>query len=140
MLAPNKGLKGINLGGQAGQFQRGNRSGIALSRYRPIGTERIGKDGYLERKINDDMPFHRRWRAVHLLVWEEANGPLPSGCAVSFRDGDKRNLALDNLQLVTRAELMKRNSYHQYGPEISKIIQLRGALARQINKRERNAA
>jgi len=50
------------------------------------------------------------------------------------------NLALDNLQLVTRAELMKRNSYHQYGPEISKIIQLRGALALQINKRERNAA
>ena len=135
----NKGLKGINLGGQAGQFQRGNRSGRALSRYKPIGFERLGKDGYLERKINDDMPFHRRWRAVHLLIWESVNGPLPSGCAVSFRDGNKLNLDLDNLQLVTRAELMARNSYHQYGPEISKLVQLRGALSRQINKRERNA-
>ena len=136
----NKGLKGINPGGEAGQFKRGNRSGLALSSYKPIGFERLGKDGYLERKINDDMPLYKRWRAVHLLIWEAANGPIPSGCAVSFRDGNKLNLALDNLQLVTRAELMKRNSYHQYGPEISKIIQLRGALALQINKRERNAA
>ena len=136
----NKGLKGLNLGGQAGQFQRGNRSGRALSRYKPIGFERLGKDGYLERKINDDMPFYKRWRAVHLLIWESANGPLPSGCAVSFRDGNKLNLALDNLQLVTRSELMARNSYHQFGPDIAKLIQLRGALARQINKRTRKAA
>ena len=36
---PNKGLKGINLGGEAGQFKRGNRSGLALSSYKPIGFE-----------------------------------------------------------------------------------------------------
>lgn len=135
----NKGLKGISQGGQASQFKPGNRSGIAPSRHKPIGFERLGKDGYLERKTNDDMPFYKRWRAVHLLIWEEANGPLPSGCAVSFLDGNKQNLALENLQLVTRAELMERNSYHQYGPEISKLVRLRGALSRQINKRERKS-
>ena len=136
----NKGLKGIHLGGQASQFKPGNRSGSALRRYKPIGFERLCKDGYLERKINDDRPSYKRWRAVHLLIWEEANGPLPSGHAVSFRDGNKQNLALENLQLVTRAELMARNTYHQYGPEISKLVQLRGALSRQINKRERKSS
>jgi hypothetical protein len=30
---------------------------------------------------------------------------------------------------------MRRNSYHQYGPEVAKAVQLRGAITRQINKR-----
>lgn len=118
------------------RFKKGNRSGRAVELYKPVGSERISKDGYLERKINEDMPFQRRWRAVHLIVWEEKNGPLPKGHAIVFRDGDKANLDLDNLELVTRADLMRRNSVHNHGPEIARIHQLKGAIQRQINKRK----
>ncbi len=136
-IAWNKGMKGLQIGGKATQFKPGHRGGKALERYQPIGTERISKDGYLERKINDDMPLQKRWRAVHLVLWEEANGPVPKGHAVVFKDGDKSNITLDNLELISRAELMRRNTYHRYGKEIAQAIQLKGAITRKINRMEK---
>lgn len=117
------------------RFKKGHRGGKAAQLYQPIGTERISKDGYLERKIHDGLPLQRRWRAVHLLVWEAANGPLPAGHAVCFRDGNKRNIALDNLELVSRADLMRRNTVHNLPKEVAINVQLLGALKRQLNKR-----
>jgi len=133
----NKGQKQPSTGRAIDtQFKPGNRSGKALEIYQPIGTERLSKDGYLERKIHDGWPLKRRWRAVHLLAWEAINGPLPAGHAVVFRDGNKRNIALDNLELVTRAELMRRNSVYRHGIEIAQLAMLRGKITKQINKRK----
>lgn len=132
----NKGMVGLAIGGQETQFKKGHRGGRAQQLYKPVGSERLSKDGYLERKINDDMPLQRRWRAVHLIEWEAVNGPLPTGHALTFKDGDKTHHALDNLELITRAELMRRNSCHQYGPEIAQLVQLRGTVTRQINRRK----
>lgn len=121
------------------QFKKGERHGRAAQVYQPIGSERISKDGYLQRKINNDMPFQQRWRGVHILLWEEHLGPLPPGFAVCFKNGDKTGIRIDNLALVSRSELMRRNSYHnRYPKEIARLIQLRGALVRTINRRTRN--
>ena len=121
------------------QFKPGTRHGWALSLWHPVGSLRIDADGYLQRKVNDDLPMHRRWRAEHLVIWEAAHGPLPAGHAVVFKDGNKQHVALDNLELVSRAELMRRNTCHRYGKEIAAVVQLKGAIARQINRRNRNA-
>jgi hypothetical protein len=120
------------------QFKPGHRGGKAAALYQPIGTERISKDGYRERKINDDMPLQRRWRAVHILTWEAVHGPLPQGHALVFRDGDKTNVAIGNLELISRADLMRRNTRHNLPKELSDLIQLRGALNRAINHRTKN--
>lgn len=135
----NAGIR-FHAGGrsQETQFRRGDRSGRATELHKPVGYERLSKDGYIERKINDDMPLHKRWRAVHLIEWEAANGPLPAGHAVTFRDGDKRNTALDNLELVSRADLMRRNTRHNLPPEINELISLRAALVRKINNRTKD--
>mgnify|MGYP000876581134 FL=1 len=129
----------FNAGGRSVEtrFQEGNLTGAAATRYRPIGSERVSKDGYLERKIHDGLPRQSRWRAVHILAWEAENGLLPTGHVVIFKDGNKRNLALDNLALASRAELMARNTCHRYGPEVSAVTQLRGAITRQLNKRKK---
>lgn len=134
----NKGTSYV-AGGRSAEtrFKPGTRQGKAADLYRPIGTERISKDGYLERKINDDMPFQKRWRAVHILNWEAANGPLPKGYALRFKDGDKTNVGIDNLELISRADLMRKNTIHQYPKEIAQLVQLRGAITRQINKQTR---
>lgn len=116
------------------QFQPGGRYGQALHNYKPIGSERISKDGYIQRKVNDDMPLQRRWRAVHILIWEAANGPLPAGHAVSFINGDKRDLRLENLRLVSRAEMMSRNTVHNLPPEVVEVVHLRGVLSRRVNR------
>jgi hypothetical protein len=120
------------------QFKPGRPPELARN-YLAIGSERISKDGYLERKISDDQRVApaQRWRAVHILLWEAANGPLPKSHAVVFKDGDKRHIAIDNLELVTRAELMRRNSVHRHGPEVAQLSRLRGVLVRAINRRSR---
>ena len=136
----NKGTN-YTAGGRSAEtrFKPGHRYGKARQLYKPIGTERINKDGYLERKINDDMPRQKRWRAVHIIEWEAINGPLPTGHALAFKDGDKTNRAPNNIELITRAELMRRNNIHNYPKEIAQLVQLRGAITRQINKRERKS-
>lgn len=134
----NKGLRrpGYAPGRMAQtQFKKGELTGRARQIVKPIGFERVSKDGYLERKINNDLPMQARWRAVHLIEWEAVNGPMPPGHALVFINGNKQDIRLDNLKLITRAELMQRNTYHRYGKEFARVIQLRGAVQRQINKR-----
>lgn len=136
----NKGLR--RPGWAAGrmretQFKPGSKPQTWVS----IGTEVRDPDGYLKRKVRDDAPrgFSRRnWKFVHVLMWEEHRGPVPSGHAVVFRNGDKTDIRIENLELVRRSDLMRRNSYHnRYPKEIGLAIQLRGALVRQINMRNR---
>ena len=73
---------------------------------------------------------------MHLILWESVHGPVPPSHAVAFRDGNKQHIALDNLELITRAELMRRNTIHNYPKEIAQLVQLRGAITRQINRKE----
>lgn len=139
---PNKGLrrKGYAPGRmRETQFKPGHRAGVAVRLYKPIGAERVSVDGYRERKVNDDMPLQARWRGVHLLVWEAAHGPVPKGHAVRFINGDKTDMRLDNLELLSRAALMARNTVHNYPPPVVQAIQLLGALNRKIRRRDRAA-
>ncbi|PZR37213.1 HNH endonuclease [Caulobacter segnis] len=85
------------------QFKKGDRTGRAALLYKPIGTERRHPDGYLERKINDDLPLQARWRAVHIINWEALNGPVPAGHCLKSVDGDKTNTDPSNWMLVERA-------------------------------------
>lgn len=129
----------------ATQFKAG-RPPQECRNYRPIGSLRLSKDGYLERKVTDDHPVPaRRWVGVHRLVWEQAHGPVPPGHAVVFKPGRRTTveaeITLDRLECITRAELMRRNSYHTtLPPEVARLVQLRGALHRKINNRLRKQA
>ena len=96
----NKGKKGIHLS-PATEFKPGNRP----VNYMPVGTERINTDGYAEIKIKDP----NKWKPKHRIIWEEANGPIPPGHVIIFADGDKSNIDLDNLLMVSRRELAIMN-------------------------------
>lgn len=96
------------------QFSKGERRGVATKLWKPVGTERIAKDGYLERKINDDLPLQNRWRAVHLIEWEAANGPIPEGHCLKCLDGDKRNTDPSNWECIPRALLPRLAGGNRY--------------------------
>lgn len=97
----NKGKKmPYNVNSARTQFKKGSRTGRANEVYKTIGTERLSKDGYLERKIHDGLPMQSRWRAVHLVNWEKLNGPLPKGMVLKCLDCDKRNTAPSNWEAV----------------------------------------
>ncbi len=104
----------------------------------PLGTERV-RGGYHERKVKMDGPPWQRWRFVHVLLYEEKFGPVPAGCLVTFRDGNPDHCTLDNLVVITQSQNMARHSAHLYGPELFRLMQLRGAITRQLNKRKKQA-
>lgn len=143
----NKGTKGVS--GQhpntkVTQFKKGSMSGAAQHNYVPIGSYRLSKDGYLEQKTNDDHPVPaRRWVGVHRLVWEAAHGPIPCGHVVCFLPGRRspelEKITLDALELVSRAELARRNHPRSRNPELAKLVQLKGAITRQVNRIAREA-
>ncbi len=130
----NKGLKGVTCGGKETQFKPGHRAGRAEALYQPIGAERISPDGYRQRKVNDDMPLHKRWRFVHLIMWEAAHGPVPRGHVVRFVNGDKADIRLDNLECISRRELMARNTVHNYPEALRQVIRLKATVTRKINE------
>ena len=115
---------------QRTQFRKGERRGVDVKLYKPIGTERVSPEGYIERKINDDMPLRGRWRAVHLIRWEEVNGPLPKGHCLKCLDGDKANTDPDNWQLIPRSLLPRLNggarkqhlAFDQAEPEVKPAL------------------
>ena len=88
-----EGEGGRHPNARATHFQKGQRQGVAVKLYKPIGTERMSKSGYLERKIHDGLPLQSRWRAVHLLNWAQVTGPLPKGHCLKGLDGDRLTLS-----------------------------------------------
>lgn len=130
------GFKKGHRHGRATRFKKGQRPHT----WKPIGTERINADGYRERKVTETGCPPRDWRPIHLLMWQEANGPVPDGHAVVFRNGDKTDIRLENLECITRAELMARNTVHNLPKPLAELVQLRGALTRKINEAERRVA
>lgn len=137
----NKGRKGINYEGmQATQFKPGQRSHTWV----PIGSYRINCDGALERKVRDvPGPNHLRWHPVARLVWEGAHGPVPKGHMVIFRPGMKtavlEQITLDKLELISRAENARRNHPRNRSPELAQLVQIKGAITRQVNRIRREA-
>ncbi|CAD5107198.1 HNH endonuclease signature motif containing protein [Zestomonas carbonaria] len=134
MVPWNKGLKGLQAGGRAKetQFKKGSKPHTWL----PIGSHRVSRDGYLQRKVSDTGYPPRDWVGVHILLWQEHHGPVPAGNCLCFKDGNKQNIALDNLELLTRAERMQRNTIHRYPPELKDAIRAVGKLKRTIKEAE----
>lgn len=131
MASWNKGKKGWQAGGRSAEtrFKPGNRPHTWV----PIGTEQI-RDGYLWRKVTDGHGRHD-WRQVHVMLWEQNNGPVPAGFILVFRDRNKQNIQLDNLELITRAENCRRNSVHRYPPELKQAIRRLKKLKRTIEEK-----
>ena len=94
--------------------------------------ERITRDGYIEVKTAEPNVFELK----HRLVWIEHNGEIPPGYNIQFKDGDKQNICIENLYMISRSEQMKtQNSmYARYPEDVQYLIKLKGVLNRQINK------
>lgn len=135
-----KGTTGLHPNCRRTQFKKGEMSGAAQHNYVPIGSYRVNKDGHLERKMTDDPAIvpARRWTPVYRLVWEAAHGPIPDGWIVRFKDGMKTaaldEITADRLECITKAENARRNHPARKSPELAKLLQLKGAITRQVNR------
>ena len=96
----NKGKKFPGTGNRT-TFRKGNVPANKMN----VGEDIITTDGYVKTKIAEP----NLWEYKHKLIWAEAHGPIPEKHSVIFADGDKLNLSIDNLLLVSRAELLMLN-------------------------------
>lgn len=104
--------------------------------HREVGSERINVDGYIEVKVAEP----NRWRVKHRVIWEQHNGEIPRGFNVQFKNHNPLDCRIENLYLISKAEQMRtENSYYaRYPKELQDVIRLKGAINRQIRKREKN--
>lgn len=135
------GSKSWNAGKKIGSKGRSAetqfRAGQPAPNTKPLGSERL-MDGYLQRKMTETGYPPRDWVPVHVMLWTEHHGPVSEKHCVLFKDGNKANIVIENLECLSRSALMRRNSVHNLPKELVEIVQLRGALTRQINKRSKN--
>jgi hypothetical protein len=129
----NTGMKGWSpVGSQATQFKPGS---VSPNR-QEFGALRINSTGEIDIKLFDGL---RAWKQLSHYVWFLHHGHWPPhGHCLRHKDGDTHNPAIENLQLITRRENMRLNSVHtNYPPELARLVQLRGALNRQVNQRRK---
>ncbi|MEG0241179.1 MAG: HNH endonuclease signature motif containing protein [Pseudomonas sp.] len=78
------------------------------------------------------------WKPLHMHTWEQANGPVPEGMIVAAKDGNVRNIELDNLCLRTLSEnQVRRHAKHKDLPEeLIDILHLQNEIKKEIKRRK----
>lgn len=75
-----------------------------------------------------------KWVPLHRFIWEQNFGKIPPKMNLVFKNKNTFDCRIENLELLSNADLMARNSYHNYTKPIALTIQLQGVLTRQIRK------
>jgi hypothetical protein len=138
----NDGTKGTGIcKPNSGCFNNGH----VPANVKPVGHERVcSKDGYIIIKTAETNPntgFFGWYRAKHVVNWEAHNGPVPEGKILRFIDGDPKNWAIENMELITRAEHARLNQLRlNQQPEelretvrvLAKLIDRTGRISRDL--------
>lgn len=95
------------------------------------GHEVPTKDGYIKVRISK-----RNYQLKHRVIWEQHNGKVPDKHVVIFKDGNKLNFDITNLELITFEDNMRRNTIHRYPEEIKQTIKTLTKLKKQINEKQ----
>ena len=134
----NKGTKGLTSTNKT-SFKKGQ---VPPNR-KPIGSERIdSKDGFVLIKVAEKNPWTRfltRYKHKHRHVWEQENGPVPKGMVVAFKDGHRTNCDLENLMLLSRAEMLtlNRHGYKDTPAELKPSVLALSKLQVKIREKEK---
>lgn len=124
------GTKGVYKFNSPTQFKKGNRPPMQ----RKVGTQ-VWRNGGNSRYLWEKVADPNVWRPVHHIVWEKAHGPLQEGSVVIFKDLNRSNFALENLECISKSELSTRNIFwNKYPEEIAQAISLRGQLEKALRK------
>lgn len=112
---------------------------IGMERYgkefweKPIGSTRNNGDRTLLKIASPDI-----WVPLHAHVWEQANGPIPEGLMVVAKDGNLKNVDLQNLCLRTFSEHVIRccPNYRHLPEGIVDILHLQNEIKKEIKRRK----
>lgn len=118
-------------------FKKGN----APQNYKPIGSERFDKNGYVTIKVKEP----NKWERKHRVIYKSMYGNIPKGYKVIFADGDIYNFDKSNLILVSSSELLIMNREGLYkrekkltktGSLIAKVIDRTNKIDKDLKRKE----
>lgn len=100
----NKGTKGV-MKGNCKSYKKGHK---------PHNTK---YDGCISIRTDTGTGIKYKWIRIsegnwveyHRYLWERANGPIPKGMIVRFKDGNSMNCVVENLEMVSMAKNLKMN-------------------------------
>ncbi len=100
---------------------------------------RLDKNGH--RYIFIKCPKAGKMVGKQRWLWRKHHGAIPRGYNIVFKDGNTLNCVIENLECISHAELMQRNTLTKYPLELQQVIQLKNKLKRKINEQnDRKAA
>ena len=98
---------------------------------KPIGTINVRKDKngnpYQYIKISDG-----NWMLLNRHIWEQHNGKIPEGFRIHHKDGNVMNCVIENLEILSPEQAMKRNTIMRFPTELRETIKLNKKLIRKI--------
>ena len=105
----------------------------------PDCTETIRTDKRTGKKyVMIKLPGVRKLVYKHIWVWETNTGKKkPKGYNIIFKDGNNMNITFDNLECISNAELMRRNTIHRYPEEMKRQMKKLARLKKVIKKVEK---
>lgn len=86
--------------------------------------------GYYFIRLSDNV-----WVLYHKWLWERENGEVPKGFKIVFKDKNRKHCVIDNLECVSDAELMLRNTVHRLPEDLKKSIKKLSKIKRIIKKK-----
>lgn len=101
----NTGTKGL-MKANATSFKKGQTTWNK----KPVGYERVTRDGYVEVKVAEPNKFELK----HRHIWQQAYGPIPKGQVLIFKNTNTQDCRLENLELISRGELVRLNQSYKH--------------------------
>lgn len=95
------------------------------------GYERITVDGYIEVRIKKGV-----FKLKHRVIYEKHNGEIPKNMYVVFKDKNKLNFDIDNLELISKKEHMARNTIQRFPKELKQLIHLNTKLKKLTHEKQ----
>lgn len=112
-----KGKKGLRLS-KATEFKKGHR---------PANEARNGEIRLRQKKDGSSRYYFIRlgkmkWEKYHRYLWKQHHGDIPAGHLVAFKNGDPLDVRIENLELITKAENVRRNANYDTDHYIAHCI------------------
>jgi hypothetical protein len=82
-------------------------------------TIRRDKNGIVYKYIRVGVG---KWELLQRKIWADAHGKIPEGMLIIFKDGNQMNCELSNLEMISMADNMNRNTIQRFPPELKKAI------------------
>lgn len=117
------------------QFKKGQKP---HNWHHEIGATRL-IDGYHYTKVAEVSPWTEAWKQTHYLLWRRAGRRIPKHHVVAFKNGDRTDIRIGNLECIHRRELAKRNHWKRLPKPLRDVIVLRVAIKRTMTRRLKHA-